>query len=96
MKPTETSMKQKRKEPEEPTVNQNKREEGLRTISSRSAISGIFHLFIELLCSFVKLQQSASSRNFCGYRSAEMHSGMYKNQSLVSFGVMLFMTFVNS
>lgn len=55
MKPTETSMKQKRKEPEEPDVNQNKREERLRTISTRSAISGIFHLSTESLCSFVKL-----------------------------------------
>lgn len=55
MKTTEASMKQKRKEPEEPGVNQNKREERLRTISSRSAISGIFHLSIESLCSFVKL-----------------------------------------
>lgn len=55
MKTTEASMKQKRKEFQEPSVNQNKRGEGLRTISSRSAISGIFHLSIELLCSFVKL-----------------------------------------
>lgn len=55
MKTTEASMKQKRKEPEEPGVNQNKRGEGLRTISSRSAISGIFHLSIESLCSFVEL-----------------------------------------
>lgn len=46
MKTTEASMKQKRKEPEEPTVNQNECREGLRTISSRSAISGILHLFI--------------------------------------------------
>lgn len=55
MKTTEASVKQKRKEPEEPSVNQNKRGEGLRTISSRSAISGILHLSIESLCSFVKL-----------------------------------------
>lgn len=55
MKTTKASMKQKRKEVQQPTVNQNKREEGLRTISTRSAISGIFHLSIESLCSFVKL-----------------------------------------
>lgn len=55
MKPTEASRKQKRKEVQEPSVNQNKRGEELRTISSRSAISGTFHLSIELLWSFVKL-----------------------------------------
>lgn len=55
MKTTEASMKQKRKEVQEPTVNQNEWREGLTTISSRSAISGIFHLSIELLCSFVEL-----------------------------------------
>lgn len=44
MKTTEASMKQKRKEPEEPGVNQNKREEGLRTISSRSALSLAFFI----------------------------------------------------
>jgi len=55
METAEASMKQKRKEVQEPSVNQNKREEGLRTLLSRSAISGIFHLSIESLCSFVKL-----------------------------------------
>lgn len=55
METAEASMKQKRKEVQQPTVNQNKREEGLRTISSRSAISGTFRLSIESLCSFVKL-----------------------------------------
>lgn len=53
MKTTEASVKQKRKEPEEPTVNQNKREEGLRTISSRSAISGILH-FVKLAPKCIK------------------------------------------
>lgn len=55
MKTTEASMKQKRKEVQQPSVNQNKRGEGLRTISTRSAISCILHLSIESLCSFVKL-----------------------------------------
>lgn len=55
MKTTEASMRQKRKEVQEPGVNQNEWREGLRTISSRSAISGIFHLSIELLSSFVKI-----------------------------------------
>lgn len=53
MKPTEASMNQKRKEVQEPGVNQNEREEGLRIISSRSAISGILH-FVKLAPKCIK------------------------------------------